>query len=244
MEEKLFFLIKFTQEKYIKDLQEGKLYCKNLNYYRNLEEQYNDRDMGDKNEGKFLLNDVKLEVYRNKDTKHILTISSNISTFDRCDVKKKPVFCMTGIKKSDIKDFYDKEKGGYIVKFSELLKEMIGKSYWEAAVLITNFPKFCEKLYEKCKKDSINIKMEPVKYTDMKINYIDRINDFVKDNSNTVFYKDNYYKGQYEYRIVIDNMQVDDYYQLDIGDMSDIIKVFRKKELLEFLNTEYLIKVE
>nr|DAE09632.1 MAG TPA: hypothetical protein [Siphoviridae sp. ctDtx1] len=244
MEDKMILLMKFTEEKYIKDLQEGKLYCKNLKHYRELENKDGDRDMGDKNEGKFLLNEVKCDFYSREDEKLVLTVQNANVSLDIYGVDKTPVFCMTGVKESDLKEFYDNEKEGYILNFAELLNDMLDKSYWEAAVVITKPGEFYNRIIKKCMKDKINITARSVKYTDFKINYTDRTNSFVKDKKEIVFWKDHYYKGQYEYRIAVDNVKVDDYYQFDIGDISDITRVYRKEELLDFLNTEYLIKIE
>lgn len=75
-------------------------------------------------------------------------------------------------------------------------------------------------------------------------NCLDRIQDIDKNLNNIAFWKDESYSYQYEYRIAFENKVVDDNFILDIGDISDISKLYNKKELLEFMNREHTVQIK
>lgn len=102
MDTSILFLIKLGKYENLKKLQQGELYFKNLKHYSELEKTTGDSSMGDSLEGLYRTTQGSLELY---DSKTGILISTATNT--TCDIKyktvyKMPVFCMIGIKNTDL----------------------------------------------------------------------------------------------------------------------------------------------
>lgn len=214
----IYLLIKFGTKENIDKMQKGIIYCKNLEYYHNLYWQQKDRDMGDPYEGRYV---GKLM------NKNIELIIDNTN--------KMPIFCMYGLKRSDIRDF-----SKFIPR--EKFKDMVDKNYWQSALIITDQDKFFYRMKRKCVENNIKGLGNIVEYIDVNLNSEERLIKYLNDPSKVAFWKDNYYINQYEYRFVFHEERVDDDFIIDIGDISDISNVYDEKALLDFIEDEYRLE--
>lgn len=150
-----------------------------------------------------------------------------------------PVFCMTGVSTKYI-DLKEKDENTLTadVKFSNILSKMLEEDYWQSALLITNKTEFLNRILNKCSELGIELKGKPIKYTNMNINLVDRYEDIDKDITNIAYWKDNAYSYQYEYRLAMKNHYTEDDFILEIGDITDIPKLYNQDELKGFLEAD------
>ncbi|WP_221388066.1 hypothetical protein [Clostridium perfringens] len=239
------FMIKFGEVENLKKLQKGELYCKNLKFYSDQERKTGDKSMGDIIEGKYRLTQCCIDCYDKETKKLYYRYKDKTVLISVEDIEKMPVFCITGIKVEDLT--FKKEDESTVscnLKFSNILEKMYSESYWNSGLIITNMSAFIDRVIKSCKNEGIEIQRRPVNYTDMDKNCLDRIQDIDKNLNNIAFWKDESYSYQYEYSIAFENKVVDDNFILDIGDISDISKLYNKKELLDFMNREHTVQIK
>lgn len=245
MDSKVIILAKFGKEEHMKNLQKGEIYCKRLYYYSELEEKTGDRSIGDKNEGKHIMNQCDIWLYNNEEG-YYYKIYNNVKVeLELNKIKNMPVFCMVGLKTIDLELIEEKnDSKKYNLNSEKLFKEFINNDQWESALVITNQSEFFERINNVCIKKDIKVKRKSVNYTDMGINLIDRDLDIENDIFNIAFWKDNFFKNQFEYRIIFPGIEIEDYIKIDIGDISDISKLIKKDRMLDFLKKEYIIDIK
>ncbi|MBS6503856.1 hypothetical protein PMY38_07700 [Clostridium tertium] len=213
----IYLLVKFGTKENIDKMQKGIIYCKNLEYYHNLYWQKKDKDMGDPYEGRYI---GKL---KNKNIELVID-----------DTNKIPIFCMYGLKRSDIRDYNNFNP-------MEKFKDMVNKNYWQSALIITDQVEFFNRMRIKCNENNIKALGNIVEYIDINLNSEERLIKYLNNPSKIAFWKDDYYINQYEYRFVFYEERVEDDFVIDIGDISDISKVYYGKELFDFIEDEYRI---
>lgn len=245
MDDKLILLMKFGELENLHKLQKGQVYCKNLKFYSKLEKKNNDTARGDSLEGKYRMTACSIKVY-NRETGNLeFSFDNADSSLVFNEVMEMPVFCMTGVSTKYI-DLKEKDENTLTadVKFSNILSKMLEEGYWQSALIITNQTEFLNRILNKCSELGIELKKKLIKYTDMDINLVDRYEDIDKDITNIAYWKDNAYSYQYEYRLAMKNCYTEDDFILDIGDITDISKLYNQDELKEFLeaNLELVIK--
>ncbi|WP_349818065.1 MULTISPECIES: hypothetical protein [Clostridium] len=245
MEDKLIFIIKFGELEHLKLLREGKLYCKNLKYYNDMEIKTGDREMGDYLDGKLKINDIttcKMYDYETKEIKD-LDCKDIVATFE--DIDKMPVFCLTGVTLKELDSIETNENN--VIKGKINLGNKLGKmgsnDYWENGLLITNGTEFVNRIKNACELNGISMRADEVQYSDMNINYTDRIQSITENVENVAFWKDNYYSYQHEWRFIFQNKRVIDDFTLDIGDISDITKICNKEEIQELFEKDLIIEI-
>lgn len=242
LEDKICLLIKFGNLDNLKKLQKGQIYCKNLKWYSDQEKKTGDKAMGDKLEGKFKLAECSIK-YSNPKIKEWNFEVDNVSVLLSVgNLDRMPVFCMTGITTRDL-DLVEKDKDTSVadVRFSDILSKVYNESYWEAALVIEDSTKFIESLMKVCKDKGIKIINKLVTYTNMDINNTDRLKNINEDINNSVFCKDDSYSYQHEYRFAFTNKVVENSFTIDIGDISDISKLYNREELIEFMNSKHQV---
>lgn len=245
MEDTLIFIIKFGKLEHLELLREGKLYCKNLKYYNDLEMITGDRDRGDYLDGKLKINEIKSCKFYNYETKEFTEIDCKniVATFE--DIDKMPVFCLTGITLKELDSI--ETDGNNIIKGKINLGKKLGKivsnDYWENALLITNGIEFVNRIKIACELNGISVRADKIQYSDININYTDKIQSITENAENVVFWKDNYYSYQHEWRFIFQNKRVIDDFTLDIGDISDITKICNKEEIQELFEKDLIIKI-
>lgn len=244
MDTRILFLIKLGEYENLKKLQQGKLYFKNLKYYSELERTTGDSSMGDSLEGLYRTTQGSFELYDKKTGKLIYTANNITNVIKYETVYKMPVFCMIGIKNTDLP--FEKIDDSFIgcnINLFNIIENMSEKSYWGSALFIIDNNEFIKRVITACEKQGISCRCKPVQYTDMNINYKDRIEDIDNNKFNIAFWKDNSYSKQYEYRIILEGLKVEDSYTLDIGDISDITILKKSDEIKEYLDKTLTIKM-
>lgn len=222
MEDEIIYMyIKFGNEENLRKLQKGIIYCKSLQYYRDEYCRTGDKDMGDPYEGCYVgkINDKSLRV-----------IIDNTN--------KIPVFCMYALKKSEVL-IDGKQTLNPMKKFGK----MVMNDYWQAALVITDNAKFLNRIKDTCIKLGIGVKATLVEYIDFSKNLESRLQEYYSEPWKVAFWKSAEYKEQMEYRVIFPENRVDDYFTIDIGDISDISVIYNKEELAEFMDDEYDIVV-
>ena len=98
-------------------------------------------------------------------------------------------------------------------------------------MLIINAVGFAERVKKKCEESGIAFRMGKVKYHDFSVNYQDRISKyFYLDSPDICFVKDEFFRAQNEYRVLLDNVYSDEPYILDIGNITDLVTNFKIRD--------------
>lgn len=221
------FFLKFTQEKFASDILAGRLYMKNVKYFREIEKINCDTVRGDKKEAlivfpkgtKLLIGDDKTEV------KGIQEISFKFNFTDNI-----PIYCMTYVNHKNLVK-YEENNDCIIYKIDESFLYSLFDSFGDTAVLIQSKP-FVNRFKSYFENHGYKFRASLVTYIDMETQFDEYHDTYFEQQFRMFFYKDKKYSYQQEYRIVvIDN--VPEYKIYDIGDISDISKVCKKEELLD-----------
>ncbi|QDY32686.1 hypothetical protein [Clostridium sporogenes] len=223
----IYCIAKFGEKNNLQELQSGRLYMKNFKYFKELEKQ----DVGDSTEAETVINDVQLRISNNEE-QHIKGRAQKIHLITKEDLLK-PVLCFTYIDDSNIKiiDEDDNKKTVQII-FTEEQKQKFLEKFGEYVLLIRPISLF--KYIEECfDKNCINAHYGEVRYSNFSVNDSERIESQIKDSNLKLMWKDNYFKYQRELRLIINNRQVKDNFQIDIGDMKSYSKLMPSKDFLD-----------
>lgn len=219
-------LIKFQNAERISRLQQGKLYAKTLDYYRNLEITTGDSQIGDTYEGVFPIFDGEIEILGNgiklplKNQK-ILTKASNY-----------PVFCMCCF------------KGQERISFNEIQKEKF-LNFGDTALIITNSKELEKRVILAAEKKGYKAIFGKVNYYSNDYNETGVIKALCKDINNVAFFKRDTYAYQQEARFLfVTDQNPVDHIELDIGDISDISITIPTNQLLYLVGEKVCVQKE
>lgn len=207
-------LIKFKNAKRIQSLREGHLYAKNLQYYRNLEKETGDTDIGDEFEAMLHVNRGFLHFPETGVTEElndtlIQTSDSNIF-----------VFCVFGIYPS-LKSF----------QFSDMQKEKI-LSLGDTALVITDSDEFQRRVFNAAKREGYEPHFGAAQYYDPSTDWANMFMSLLNGMWNIALWKRKDYSYQQEGRFIFTPGSDKDHIDLDIGDISDISMVFPAETVL------------
>lgn len=210
-----FPLIKFKNTRIINSLKSGKIYLNSLKWFREYENELGDVVVGDSYEGMLHINEGELiiketgEHHKLNDT-IIPTVLSN-----------SYVFCMTYIDpKNDKFEFDDEQK-------EEL------RNFGDAALVILDSEEFLSRIKKAAEEKGHKIYFNKVHYYDEKVDWADIFISLIQGTHNIAFWKRKAYSNQQEFRIVIPvEDYTEDHIELDIGDISDISKIFTTEQVL------------
>lgn len=215
-------LLKFSDELWkLESLQKGNLYMNTLGYFKKLEEETKIKGMGDKDEGSMILTELDLKFYDAVTNELVFQGPASRSAFTFEEDLQKHTLCMCYLDFSNLEIYerVDNYLNSKIV-FTEDQKEEFRKNFGEH-VLVIPFVKFIENLKETFAKKDIIYVGDKVKYDDFSINNKDRIDSYMENRSDKYFWKDDYFKSQREYRVIVLNRDSNEPFQINIGDMSD-----------------------
>ena len=208
-------LIKFQKEWIIDSLQNGKIYAKTLDYYRQLEIDTGDDHVGDHYEAML---PVVNGIFQDASTGEISVMENVlVPTKNSNDY----VFCMFSFHNvSDTFAFTDQQK-------AELLK--LG----DTALLITDVEEFKRRIWVAAEEQGYQVHFEPVRYYDEQENCADMILDSMRGLWTLAFWKRKRYAYQQEARFVfLPYVSGQDHLELDIGDIHDITCKMTAEEAL------------
>lgn len=208
-------LIKFKNAEIIKSIQCGKIYMKSLKWFREYENKSGDIVVGDSYEGMLRINEGELVI---EDTGDRIKLDNSILPTIASD---SYVFCMTCINsQSKIFEFNDLQK-----------KEM--REFGDSALLILDANEFINRIKKAATDKGYKIYFNNVHYYKENVDSADMWISLLQGTHNIAFWKRDSYKEQQEFRIVVLKEKcIDDHIELDIGDISDISKVFSTEQIL------------
>ena len=197
-------LYKIINNKYLSDFIKGRIYMKNLLYYTKMEENA----IGDKHEGlAFFGNEGKI-LYKNE----VIALCKDVNIYANLE---KPVFCTSIPNFNKVGNEYKYT----INKFA--IDEMTQKKYNNFSLVFIKKEEFVSRIEKSLIKCGYSATCGKVIYTNSGYKL-----DEIDVGKNAGFVKRKKYEYQNEYRIMI-NKIVKDYFILDIGNINDIIKVFK-----------------
>ncbi len=210
-----FPLIKFKNEEIINSLKSGKIYLNSLKWFREYENEFGDFVVGDSFEGMLHINDGEL-IIKETGERHKLN-----DTIIPTVLSDSYVFCMTYVDpKNDSFEFTDEQK-------EEL------RSFGDTALVILDSNEFISRIKKAANEKGYNIYFNKVHYYDENADWADVFISLIQGTHNIAFWKRRTYSKQQEFRMVI---PVEDYtkdhIELDIGDISDITKIFTTEQIL------------
>lgn len=201
-------LIKFQNEDKIFKLRQGIVYANKLSYYRKLEEETGDMNVGDSFEAMIHVNEAIIRCPETGEEE--LLHDELIRTIHSDDY----VFCLFAIyPNSSEYSFTDIQK-----------KELL--SFGDTALIITDSDEFISRVKSAAKKEGYQVTFKAVQYYEPSIDNANIIFDIYRDISNIAFWKRDHYSYQQEGRFVFSNGDMSlDHLELYIGDISDISEV-------------------
>lgn len=188
---------------------------------------------GDRNEGALIYNNASITIgdyeIKNSEYKH-LAINSP-------DIVNMPVLCLYTIQLKLFKEIESTEEYAKLkLKIPTEELEYMEKEFGNNLFLI-NAREFINRVEKACKIEDNFLKHKLVKYYNYSSDNPERIKAS-KDifNTDIAFMKDNSFKAQHEYRFLLSNVDMKEdkfgyYYELEIGDIRDIVKKIRIEDL-------------
>lgn len=227
-------LIKIGKKEHMEDLQKGKLYMNRIKFFNDQEKIHGDRNVGDKNDGRFLLGRGEFQL---KDCKSGKVFASgkmeNLSLlFEESD--NIPTLCFYSV---DKRNHIKTEKDEDIIHIFYRLKDedyskLIELHGEEAFVLIINYSEFMEKVRSACEEKKLRLSYSPISYTDLlKPSPLDLKKLQEKNPLTAIYRKDIFYAHQQEFRITLPDERVQDYFILEIGEIFKLTKLVPIKAL-------------
>ena len=183
--------------------------------FREYENEFGDVIVGDSFEGMLHINDGELII---KETGECHKLNDAIIPTVLSDLY---VFCMTYVDpKIDSFEFTDEQK-----------EELRG--FGDTALVILDSDEFISRIKKAAKEKGYNIYFNKVHYYDENADWADVFISLIQGTHNMAFWKRKTYSNQQEFRMVI---PVEDYttdhIELEIGDISDIAKIFTTEQIL------------
>lgn len=235
---KLF--IKFGNKKNLMELQKGKLYMKNLQYYNDLEMMDNS-GKPDKIDGKWLLKKGNISFWDPKDNAPI-GMAEIIETVLAYGIEKHPIFCWFGLDDRNCSKFQDDDTTIISsVEFTSEQKAKLGLCLGEYAMVVIKAEMFIKQIEDILNKTEVKYIWKRVQYNDG--NSPERIKSIMENNYNIIFSKEKNYEYQQEYRLFVINKEVEDHFIVNVGDLSDFTKIISTKELMNY-KMEYNVPYE
>lgn len=191
----------------------GKLYMKNLDYFINLETEFLEKGRGDASEASQMI--IKRhELFINGEQVEIGPAPGIIR--DQRYINS-PVFCLMG--KNILKNCIENNVSESVFKvdFDDRLLSDFSDESPPYVLVITDAKKFFNRIDKAINKLNIAARRGFINYRDKRIPNVIEGQLLLDD----VFTKDLSFSHQEEYRILLD-MEVEDYYELNIGSIEDI----------------------
>lgn len=195
-------LYKLLKKEHLSDFKNGRIYMNSLSYYTKVEEDA----IGDKREGLAFFGSKGKILYKDE----VVALCKNVNVYTNLN---KPVFC-TSI------PYFNKNGNKYkciISKFA--IDEITKKEYEKYNLVIIDKEEFISRIKKALNNIGTSATCAKVIYTDKGYKL-----DSFEPAKNAGFVKRKKYEYQNEYRIMVDK-EIEDNFILNIGNISDIIKV-------------------
>lgn len=212
-------LLKFGDEKHLKQLQEGKVYLNTMQFFREYEEKESDTVIGDKSEGFFEFYAKSLQ-FRIPEDKSVITKIPNCTISFAINKIPYNMVC-----------FYTIYEGNLDKKISEEDKEKL-EIFGDHVLIIDQPNLFFHKLDQELINRGYGGERAPVQYCMDGKNVKQDIESFQANPETALFRKSERYSYQREYRYVLEgksNAPV----IVDIGNISDFTTLFPTSEVFK-----------
>lgn len=219
------YLMKFQNLDKLISIQSGKIYLKNIDYFIKLEETIKEKYIADSTEDSVVLPASQLYI-RDKEGKSIIDLSVNKAVYSGGHVKQ-PIFCLFSLDYRNI----SMENGKKYMVFSKEQKKELTK-FGTHVLLINDANEFVGRFVNALGKKRIGYQFGFVKYYKEE-EAIKRFTEIVTKKKHIAFTKDYFpFAQQQEYRILLD-IEVEDHFVINIGDLSDITEIIPIDEVLQ-----------
>lgn len=206
-------------------LRSGKLYMKNMDYFRKLERTEKEKYIADSGEDSVILPFGHLKM-KSLDGENSIELDINKAIYSGGHLKQ-PMLCLFSL---DYRNIIERD-GKSMMVFNEEQKINL-KKFGTHVLLFNDADEFIRRVKEKLEEEKIGFRCGFVQYYKDDEN-IQRFSDIVNNKKHIGFTKDYFpFSQQQEYRILLET-QVDDHFILDIKDISDITEIVPIEQVLQ-----------
>ncbi|WP_394512631.1 hypothetical protein [Priestia aryabhattai] len=226
------FFVKFVKEEFLEGLLEGNIYMSNLGRYIEMEKKTKVKGQGDKYEGAHVFKVLNLQII-DPETNMVLGTAKAGDFMERhSGTEKIPVFCFTRFSADDF--VVEEETDDYIrvqLDIPQKEKEVFIKEFGDKAVVLpANFPDI---LSENADKQEYKWAKGKVKYLSYEGMNEERRQKFDDGDIEILFWKEDFFKSQREFRFVITSELVEDHLDFKVDSIKEDSMVFDTKQFLD-----------
>lgn len=225
-------LLKFSDSKErLEEMRDGMLFMNNFQYFVDREKQTGIKGVGDKFEVASVMSNVNLKFIDHETGEHVFSVEGAEILYRRDEVLDMHVFCMFALD-TDMLQVVEHGEGFVEAKFSipvDQINEM--ENVFGKYVLVTFIDHFMNRVEESFAEQNIHSLAGKVKYSDFSVNIEERVRSFVEDRTDMFFWKDDYFRNQNEFRIVVLNRQSKEPYKARIKNIHDISFIVETNKL-------------
>jgi hypothetical protein len=224
--------LKFGSElSHLESLRKGNIYMNNFNYFIELEKKTGKKGMGDKNEAAQVMSNMEINFYDPITNELMGTAHATSMNFRYDDYKFKPVFCLYAITAEMFEIVEETEEYcNTALTFTYDQRQELLNSFGEHVLYIK--PEFTTRISNYLNENDYAYTRGMVKYRDFSVNEKERLEAYHKQDTDSFFFKDIYFKNQNEYRLVILNNNVEDKLEINIGNLEDIAFLLNSQDVL------------
>ncbi|GAA0120657.1 hypothetical protein ACV3P7_15765 [Clostridium perfringens] len=229
---RIHMLLKFGTKEHMEMLRDGKVFFGTRKLYNEISSNGNN-NIGDKYEGVFPIKNCSIQLI---DAKTKQLIVKGMGTLVQSDnrVDDIPFFSCTYLSDDNINE------NNNIVFDDNFKKCFMNEEGWDY-VLTINPVEFLKRIRNKL--NGINVLAKTINYSDYDYVEVRRDKAMSENIKNILLWKDIKYSFQKEFRIILENKDIDNdnKFILDIGDISDISYLFSKDD---WFNLDLSINIE
>jgi hypothetical protein len=207
-----FIAFKFHKREYNQDTMDGRLYLNNIEFFRKLEEEQNEkRGIADKEDSCFVIQNGTIMVLgENHEWKHVVDFQNGRE--ELCS--NYLLFCLYSLGREDIDEVYLSDDGKFInvaYRFTDTQKRDIKDHFQDAdSVLVISNGNFLINIKRAAEKKGSKITGRKVVYRNNSHETEEYRNSRAENPQNMVFYKDKFFESQKEFRILFEPMELRD----------------------------------
>lgn len=230
------FFIKFTEKReYAEDVLNGFLYMNPIGKFREKENQELSKGQKDSSEARCISHSkVKIKIKQRSTGKLLGYQPDGKFSAEVTNDEKRPIFCIVGLKASDLNVVdYNEDSITFGFQSENFNLEQIKKEFGNYAVIIHS--------------DSFNNAIERARQNDPEVGpfkeviYTDpssstKLDAFISKSEDRLFYKDLKFSYQKEWRLIL-NKLVNDAQYFEIGSLSDFAEIIEVDQLSNIVRT-------
>ncbi|MED4034290.1 hypothetical protein [Priestia megaterium] len=223
-EDRMLFICKFTKSEYVQDFLDGNLYMNNFKQFVEQEKRTEYKGQGDSYEGSYINIMEAVDIYI--DDVYVASAEKTELSVSNDYISKIPLFSMCQLTSRDF-EIITKQEESIIIQLSLTREEInrIKEDFKCDKVIFTmDYAEFKRRLTNAAKELKTELWSNPIQYIDFSWNK-ERYKRFEDGNLDSLFTKHKSLEYQREFRFVLPQMPVDQYYRFKVGDLSDMFTV-------------------